>query len=131
MYMNVKKHKPPSRERYEEKNPNWTVRMPKDLHDALNAFLKDSNQSRRDFMGIALRKQNANFVRMRVQGYKEGHQIGHNKGYKEGYQHGEAAGYQKGYQEGLEKGEKIGIEKGEIIGLEKGKDQGRFYPRYY
>ena len=56
-----KKNKPPSRERCEEKNPCWTVRMSKEWIDEINAFLEDSDQSRRNFMAIALEKQKTDY----------------------------------------------------------------------
>lgn len=125
MYMNVKKHKPPSRERYEEKNPNWTVRMPKELHDVLNAFLKDSNQSRRDFMAIALEKQELNFKRAYTQGYNEGHNIGHTQGQQVGHAKGHETGYAKGYKVGYKDGDKQGYERGRREGIAEGILQGR------
>ncbi len=76
-----KKNKPPSRERYEEKNPCWTVRMPKEWIDEINAFLEDSDQSRRNFMAIALEKQKTDYSQVHDQGYIEGFNSGHAQGF--------------------------------------------------
>lgn len=121
------KHGSTAKERYEKRNPNWTVCMPQEWHDEFKTLAESVGLSRREFMAVVLDKIMIDFENARVQGYKEGSHIGHTKGYKEGYQHGEAAGYEKGLQEGLEKGEKIGYEKGEIAGYEKGKKDGRLW----
>ena len=70
--MKKPKHKPPSRVRYEENNPVFSTRMPKEWHDELNNMLKDTGQSRKDFMGIALKKQNADYMELKDKTYEEG-----------------------------------------------------------
>ena len=64
-----KKHKPPSRERYEQNNPNWTVRLTLFLFDALQAFLETSDLSRRDFIAIALKKQEMDYENAHSEGF--------------------------------------------------------------
>ncbi|UCF13612.1 MAG: hypothetical protein JSW06_04965 [Thermoplasmatales archaeon] len=71
-----KKGKPPSREKYEANYPNWTVRMPKEWHVVTEVFLRESNLSRRQFIGIALKIQKINFERVRWQGWNDGYSIG-------------------------------------------------------
>ena len=75
--MEKNKHKTPSRERYEENNPVWSVRMPKEWIDELEAELEANGQSRRDFLGVALKKQTLNAEEIRVTRLK--------KGYNQGY----------------------------------------------
>ena len=67
-----KKHKPPSRIRYEKKYPVWSVRMPKEWIREVELTLKDTGQSRREFMEIALEKQAANFERFINKWFKAG-----------------------------------------------------------
>jgi len=55
--MEKNKHKPPSRERYEKNNPVWSVRMPKEWIGKLEAELEANGQSRRDFLGVALKNK--------------------------------------------------------------------------
>lgn len=121
-----KKHKPPSRERYEQNNPNWTVRMPIALHDALEVFLEGSDQSRRDFMAIALEKQKVNFESVRWQGYATGHSVGYGQGERVGGALGQKAGYENGYAVGLNEGDKQGYERGRREGIADGILQGRY-----
>ena len=87
--MEKNKHKPPSRIRYEKNNPVWSVRMPKDWIDELEAILEASGQSRRDFLGVALKKQTLNTEKIRViwrtKGYNQGYERGHEDGDKKGY----------------------------------------------
>ena len=90
--MKKEKHKPPSRERYEKNNPVWSVRMPKEWIDDLEALLEANRQSRRDFLGAALKKQRLNAEEIRVNSYK--------KGYSEGYERGNEDGDKKGYDKG-------------------------------
>ncbi|KYK23249.1 hypothetical protein AYK25_10220 [Thermoplasmatales archaeon SM1-50] len=86
--MNGKKHKTPSRMRYENNNPVFSVRMPKAWHDKLNKHLKDTGQSRKDFLGIALGIKAENYEHKFVQwydmGYNKGYQFGRDKGLDEG-----------------------------------------------
>ena len=90
--MKKNKHKPPSRERYEKNNPVWSVRMPQEWIDELETELEANGQSRKDFLGVALKKQTLNAEYIRVtwrkkgenQGYKKGHEDGHKKGCTKG-----------------------------------------------
>ena len=90
--MKKNKHKPPSRERYEKNNPVWSVRMPKKWIDELDSELKANGQSRRDFLGVALKKQTLNAEEIRVtwhkKGYSPGYEIGNEDGDKKGYARG-------------------------------------------
>jgi len=107
-----KKHKPPSRERYEQNNPNWTVRLTLFLFDALQTFLEKSGLSRRDFIAIALKKQEMDYERIRTEGYNEG------------ITDGEIEGYNKGKSDGFIDGKQVGYEEGHQIGYSEGHDQG-------
>ena len=91
--MEKNKHKTPSRERYEENNPVWSVRMPKEWIDELEAELEANGQSRRDFLGVALKKQTLNAEEIRVTWRK--------KGYNQGYERGNEDGDKKGYTRGM------------------------------
>ena len=90
--MKKNKHKTPSRERYEKRNPVWSVRMPKEWIDELEAELEFSGQSRRDFLDVALKKQTFNDEKIRV--------TCHKKGYSQGYERGNGDGDKKGYDKG-------------------------------
>jgi len=83
-----KRHKPPSRKRYEERNPNWTARLPVELKDEITAYLENSRQSRRVFMAISLGKQKADYQNAYNQGYNEGHNAGYERGKIEGHNSG-------------------------------------------
>jgi flagellar biosynthesis/type III secretory pathway protein FliH len=140
-----KKHKPPSRIKYEKNNPNWTVRLTKFLFDILQDFLEKSNLSRRDFIAIALKKQEMDYERIITEwyndgfaegeksGYKTGSNDGYNKGCQQGFIDGQKKGidegYHKGYAEGLENGKKEGYAKGADEIYEKIKDQNKIW--YY
>jgi len=91
--MKEDKHKPPSRKTYEENNPVWSVRMPKEWIDELEAELKANGQIRRDFLDVALKKQTLNAEKIRV--------IWRKKGYNQGYERGNQDGYNKGYNIGM------------------------------
>lgn len=75
---NKKKHKPPSRIRYEENNPVFSVRMPLQWHNELDTYLEDTGQSKRDFLGIALGKQTQNYGTLRKELVKVGIERGKN-----------------------------------------------------
>ena len=55
--------------------------MPKEWIDKINVFLEDSNQSRRNFMAIALEKQKTDYSQVHDQGYIEGFNSGHARGF--------------------------------------------------
>lgn len=119
-----KKNKPLSREIYEQNNPNWTVRMPLELHNVLNDFLEDSDLSRREFMAIGLGKQKANFERVRDESYSMGIIDGERNGYNRGKTDGYNTGWQQGYNDGQKKGNEEGHQKGYAEGLKRGKKEG-------
>jgi hypothetical protein len=93
--MKNNKHKTPSRERYEKRNPVWSVRMPKEWIDELEAELKSNGLSRRDFLGAALKKQSLNNEKIRVAWCRKDLDRGKEEGYKKGYDEG----YKKGKME--------------------------------
>lgn len=74
------KHKPPSRIRYEKKNPVFSVRMPQEYHDDYKAYAKKMKLSRRKFMARALKIEIANYEKARREGFKEGHTLGITQG---------------------------------------------------
>jgi flagellar biosynthesis/type III secretory pathway protein FliH len=80
------KHKPPSRIRYEKKNPVFSIRMPQEWHDQFKTLAEELGLSRREFMAAAIEKQKTNYERAHNQGYNKGHNIGHNAGYEKGKQ---------------------------------------------
>lgn len=90
------KHKPPSRERYEQKNPVVSIRMPKELKDDLIRFLEETGRSRVTFIRIALNQLKANYKNAFVNGYKKGNQKGYNDGKKDGETLGRGIGYKQG-----------------------------------
>lgn len=119
-----KKHKPPSRIKYEENNPNWTVRLTRFLFEALQAFLEKSNLSRRDFIAIALKKQKMDYEKIITEGYNDGFAKGEESGYKTGLSDGYNNGWQQGFNDGQKKGIDEGYHKGFVEGLENGKKEG-------
>ena len=84
--MKKKKHIPPSRASYAKKYPVWPVRMPQEWIEDAELLLKDTEQSRRDLIGVALGKHKADYLKAREEGFKEGvsfgMKIGDNHGYK-------------------------------------------------
>jgi len=77
--MKKNKHKTPSRERYEKNNPVWSVRMPKEWIKEVAFTLKDTGQSRREFMEIALEKQMIDYERLKKKWNNEELSKIHNK----------------------------------------------------
>ena len=94
------KHKPPSRERYEQKNPVVSIRMPKELKDDLIRFLGETGRSRVTFIRIALNQLKANHKNVFDQGYTKGHEKGYDKGKIDGETLGSVAGYEQGKVQG-------------------------------
>lgn len=137
------KHKPPSRERYEQNNPNWTVRLTMALFIALQEFLEKTGYSRRSFIRIALGKMKMDFDKNWNEAYEEGivdgerngfsmgETEGFNKGWQqgldEGQKNGDEEGYSRGYAEGLERGKKEGYAEGADYIYEKTKDQNKLW----
>ena len=116
-----KKHKSPSRKKYEENNPNFTVRMPLEWHEDFDRYITRNGLSRRDFMGVSLLKIRFDFKKVRDQAYKEGHTNGHKMGDEEGYT--------RGYAEGQERGRREGYVEGAEYMYKKMKDQNKLW--YY
>ena len=80
------RHKPPSRIKYEKKNPVFSIRMPQEFHDEFQTLAEELGMSRREFMAVALKKQKINYKRAHNQGYNKGYNIGHKAGYEKGKQ---------------------------------------------
>jgi flagellar biosynthesis/type III secretory pathway protein FliH len=103
---NVKltKHKPPSRIKYEQRNPVFSIRMPQAWHDILKELLEETGVDRKTFMGIVLNKLKANHEQIYKQGSNEGYKEGHKNGLKEGKEEGITLGKEEGYTDGYNKG---------------------------
>jgi hypothetical protein len=84
--MAKKRHRSPSRERYEKTHPVISVRMPKKWVDELDAYLDEQELSRGDFFRTSFGKQKANLQITHSQGYYKGYNIGYNAGYEKGKQ---------------------------------------------
>ena len=69
---NRKGHKPPSRIRYEERNPVFSVRMPLQWHNELKTLMEDAGLSKRDFLAVVLEKQTLNYEKLRDKFVNEG-----------------------------------------------------------
>lgn len=78
--MEKNKHKPPSRKRYEKNYPVWSVRMSKEWIGEMELLLENTEQSRRDFLGVALKKQKVNYKRAYTRWYNRGYYEGYDKG---------------------------------------------------
>ncbi len=115
-----RKHKAPSREKYEQDNPNWTVRLTLNLFNDLQEFLIKTGYSRRGFIRMSLGKMELNFERVMNEAYIKGI----NDGERNGYSIGESDGYQKGYIDGQKKGNEEGYTTGYAEGLKRGKKEG-------
>lgn len=94
------KHKSPSRIKYEERKPVFSVRMPIEWHDALKLYLQKTNRSRETFMGLALNQITENYEEV----YKKGFNDGEVEGHKNGLNYGKILGKQEGYDEVYDKG---------------------------
>ena len=77
--MKKDKHKPPSRVRYEKKNPVFSVRIPKKWFNDINKIIKETEQSRKDFIGVALKKQKAKYKKLEKKMYDKGFKDGFDK----------------------------------------------------
>ena len=119
-----KKHKAPSRVKYERNNPNWTARLTLNLYNALQEFLKKTGYSRRSFIRMALGKMKMNFERVWDEGYTEGFSDGEESGYEVGSSEGYDNGWQQGFTAGQKKGNEEGYNKGYVEGLKRGKMEG-------
>ena len=120
--MKDKKHKPPSRKRYEENYPNWTARMPCEWHKDYDLYEKKLGFSRREFMAAALNKIKIDYSKVHEEGYNQGFKIGDKQGSERGYKEGENVGIKKGREIGLKEGKEIGKQKGILIGFEQGRE---------
>jgi flagellar biosynthesis/type III secretory pathway protein FliH len=106
------KYKPPSRKRYEERNPVFSVRMPKEWIDDFYKLAEEIGVSRRNFMKISLSKLKVNYDKYHDKIHQEGSDEGYDKGYKVGYKKGESVGYENGKRVGVEEGKEKGYENG-------------------
>ena len=105
--MEEKKDKPPSRKRYEKKNPNWTVRMPLPWHEDYEIHVENLGLSRREFMGVSLEKIKLDYEQIRAQSFNQGVAIGHKQGYSQGHNDGSAKGKEEGRREVTEEAFKL------------------------
>jgi flagellar biosynthesis/type III secretory pathway protein FliH len=87
--MKKKKHKLPSRIKYEKNHPNVSFRIEKNLLLKLNTYLKKQKISKPDFIRIALKEKEENY------------DIAYNNGYKIGYEEGNKKGEEQGYDKGF------------------------------
>ena len=101
------KHKPPSRERYEKNNPNWTVRMPLQWHEDYEKYVNRFGLSRRDFMGASLKKIKLDYEQVKTQSFNQGVAVGRKQGYDQGHNEGYVKGKEEGRQEGRVEGYKL------------------------
>ena len=126
-----KKHKAPSRVKYERNNPNWTARLTLNLYNALQEFLKETGYSRRSFIRMALGKMKMNFERASNEWYNkgiiDGEIEGYNKGKSDGFIDGKQVGYEEGHQIGYSEGHDQGYSEGYTEGKKKGFDEGGEY----
>ena len=72
-----KKSAPPSRRRYEAKNPVVSVRVPKNLYNALMAFKKTHGVSMANLLKLGLNMAQPNLEAARQKGAAEGYEIGY------------------------------------------------------
>ena len=71
----IKKPIPPSRARYEKANPAVTVRIPRELREALAALKKEYNLSLGEVLRIGLEKAKPDLDAAFQQGWLEGYDI--------------------------------------------------------
>jgi hypothetical protein len=69
---NKKRHIPPSRIRYEERNPVFSVRMPLQWHNELKTLMENAGLSKKDFLASALNRQTLNYEHLRERLINEG-----------------------------------------------------------
>ncbi len=119
-----KKHVSPSREKYEKNHPNWTVRMPLQWHEDYKRYVTRLGLSRRDFMGVGLKKIKLDYEKVRTQGYNTGHDDGYKQGHEVGFEKGKEVGYNNGDQQGYERGRREGIAEGILQGRYQGDKEG-------
>jgi hypothetical protein len=112
---NISKHKPPSRIKYEQKNPVFTVRMPITWHDALKLHQQETGRSRKTILGLMLDKVIGNYDAAKRQSY--------DKGFKKGLEDGKKMGYDDAYNKGKQDGFTLGQQQGRDEGYKIGKDE--------
>ena len=86
--MGKRKHKSPSRIRYEKTHPVVSFRVKDEWKNEFKTFLQEQNLSIGDFFRISYGKQKANYQEAHDQGFDEGFKIGYNEGKTEGYKLG-------------------------------------------
>jgi flagellar biosynthesis/type III secretory pathway protein FliH len=99
-------HKPPSRKRYEQRNPVFSVRMPKEWHDALTLYVQKTNRSKKEFMALALKQITEDYEKVSKKGYDKGVKDGYIDGVKDGKSEGFINGHEEGKKEGYKQGKK-------------------------
>lgn len=118
-----KRHLPPSRIKYEERNPTVSCRVSRDVYDQLTAAKEAHRQSYADVLRLGLERQelyDKSVEEARKRAWDEGHKAGFAKGQKEGWDQG----YKKGSAKARNESWKEGHEKGFAEGREKGFQQG-------
>lgn len=108
---------PPSRKKYEQRKPVFSVRMPKEWHEAVKLFLQKTNQSRETFMGLALNRLTENYN----QAYAQGFAAGAKKGFMDGK--GKAEESKKAFEDGKKEGIDLGEQQGYTNGYWQGKKE--------
>jgi flagellar biosynthesis/type III secretory pathway protein FliH len=101
-------HKTPSRKKYEQRKPVFSVRMPIEWIDAVKLYCQKTNRSREEFMGLALNKISEDYEKVS----KQSHDKGKTEGNKEGYNVGLEKGKAEGLKTGQEQARKDGYEQG-------------------
>jgi flagellar biosynthesis/type III secretory pathway protein FliH len=80
-----KKHKPPSRIKYEQNNPTISFRIQRSLYDKLKSVLKEKNMSNADFIKAALQEKQKNIDSNQYKNYTESYELGKKDGLMQGY----------------------------------------------
>lgn len=81
---NKNRHKPPSRIRYELNNPMFSTRIPLDWEEEIKQIMKDMGLSKKEFIGVDLKKIKANYTRVYKKGFNNGKQEGYDEGEMDG-----------------------------------------------
>ena len=127
MSRKMRKHLPPSRIKYEERNPTVSCRVSQDVYDQLTAAKEAHGQSFADFLRSGMERQelyDKSVGEARKRGWDEGREAGFTKGQKEGWNQGYEKGAAKARSESWREGHEKGFAEGRARGLQEGYNQG-------
>lgn len=115
----VKRQPPPSRIKYEERNPTVSCRISRDTYDQLTSARALHQQSFADILRLGLER-----LELYNKALEEARKLGWDEGYDKGSTKGNKDGRDQAYKKGSEEMRKRAFEEGHQRGFAEGKDRG-------